>query len=89
MRERLPLPDKIRNAPQLFLGLELFYGAFLDLCTCRSGFGDGPISWKSVEEYCMISEFSVDQKDDLHYFITKMDEEYLKWRQRQDGKKST
>lgn len=86
MRERLPLPNKIQNAPELFLGLELYYGAYLDLYTCRTGFGDGPISWQSVEEYAYYNEYTLEQKEDLHYFVNKMDEGYLKWSEKKDGR---
>lgn len=78
-RERLPLPDRIQNAPQLDIGLELFYGAFFDICNCRTGMGDGPISWQVVQEYAMVNEFDDEQIDDLHYHIAKMDEAYMKW----------
>lgn len=81
-KERLPLPDRIRDAPQLFLGLEIYYGAFFDLTTSRGGFGDGPISWKTIEEYARLNDFSEDQKDDLHYYIAKMDETFMEKRRR-------
>ncbi len=84
-RLRLPLPDKIKNAPQLFIGLELFYGAYLDLSSCRTGLGDGPISWQSIEEYANVNGFDAEQKDSLHYFTMKMDAAFLKWRSKKNG----
>lgn len=68
------------------MGLELFYGAFLDLCSCRTGFGDGPISWQSVQEYAIINEYAIEQIEDLHYFIAKMDEVYMKWSAKKHGR---
>lgn len=70
------------------MGLELYYGAFLDLCTCRSGFGDGPISWQATQEYALVNQFDSEQLEDLHYFIQKMDEAFLQWRRNKDGKQS-
>ena len=86
MREHLPLPKKIANAPQLFFGLELYYGAFLDLSTCRSGLGDGPISWQYVHDYAIVNEFSEEQGENLHYFVMKMDAAFLNQRQKSNGK---
>ena len=84
-RERLPLPKSIENAPELHLGLELYYGAFMDLSSCRTGLGDGPISWQSVHEYALIYKFSEDQMEDLQYYITKMDDAFRNWRKEKDG----
>lgn len=68
------------------MGLELYYGAFMDLSTCRTGFGDGPISWKDIHDYGTINEFDPEQQEDLHYFIGKMDEAFLKWKKKSNGK---
>lgn len=84
-RERLPLPDRISNAPELQLGLELFYGAYIDLSTCRTGMGDGPISWQVAREYAIINEFNEEQIDDLHYFISHLDEAYTSWKRKKNG----
>ena len=79
MRERVPLPDRIQNAPSLMPGLELYYEAFMDLMTSRStGFGNGPIWWKTVQDYAKDNEFSDDQREDLHYHIREMDTVYMK-----------
>lgn len=81
MRERLPLPARIQNAPSLELGLELYYGAFLDLHTCRPlGLDEGPIRWIDIHDYADRLELSEDQRDDLHYHVRAMDNAYLDWR---------
>lgn len=85
MRGRMPLPKAIQNAPSLFMGLELYYGAFVDLNTCRIGMGDGPISWMAVHEYAAINKFDEDQTEDLHYYITKMDEAFREWNKTKNG----
>ena len=84
-KERRPLPDRIKNAPELMLGLELYFGAFFDLSSSRSGLGDGPISFMSVREYAQIYEFSEEQTEDLHYFILEMDKVFLDWKKKKNG----
>lgn len=90
MRTRAPLPDAIANAPELLEGLQLYYSAFMDLTTCRSmGFGEGPISWLSVSEYCQAHEITGDQRDELFYHIREMDTTYLEHRAKQMKKSTT
>jgi hypothetical protein len=85
MREKLPLPDRIENAPQLTLGLELYYGAFFDLHTCRPlGMAEGAIRWMDIHDYCDRLELSLEQREDMHHHIRVMDNAYLEWR----GKKA-
>jgi len=81
-QQKLPLPDRIKNAPELLLGLEIFYMAFMDLTSCRGqGYGtEGPISWLSINEYCVIHGIIGEQRDDLIYHVQKMDEAYLKFK---------
>ena len=79
VRQGLPLPDRIANAPELLLGLDFFYSAFMDLTTCRgTGYGtEGPISWLSILDWA--NEYGVEgeQREDLFYHIQKLDEVYL------------
>ena len=81
-RQKLPLPEKIQNAPELLLGLELFYIAFMNLTSCRTqGYGtEGPIGWLQISEYCLIHGIIGEQRDDLIYHVQKMDEVYLKFK---------
>lgn len=84
----MPLPPKIQNAPELQVGLEFYYAAFLELTSCRFlGFGEGPISYLSIQNYCEIHEVEGEQRDDLVYHIQQMDAAYLKWRASQLEKK--
>lgn len=57
----------------------LYYVAFMDLTTCRgTGYGtEGPISWLSTNEYADAKGFEDEQRDDLFYFIGRMDAVYL------------
>lgn len=74
----MPLPKKIQNAPELRFGLELYFGAFFDLNTCRQiGMGIAPIPWFSIRDYALVYEFDEEQTDDLFFFIRKMDHAYI------------
>lgn len=78
-REGLALPDKIANAPELHMGLELYYDAFWDLTTCRpAGFSLGAIPWSAVHEYGQAFDFSYEQRDWMHYLIRVLDQAYMK-----------
>jgi hypothetical protein len=90
MRDRLPLPEKIKNAPELELGLELYWGAFFDLHTCRPlGMEEGAIRWMDIHEYCNCLELSGGQRDDMHHHVRYMDDKYLEWKakKRKEGSK--
>lgn len=78
MREGLPLPETIQNAPTLLFGLDLYFTAFLDLSDSRSvGMGLGPIPWKVVHDYCEALELSESQTEAMHHHIRVMDAAYL------------
>lgn len=90
IRNRMPLPEKIKNAPMLELGLELYYVAFLDLNTCRHiGFGEGPIPW-AVTRQMADEELGLEdeQREDLFYYVAKMDTAYLEYRAKETEKKA-
>lgn len=75
----MPLPERIQNAPELEMGLELFYNAFMDLTSCRgAGYGtEGPIPWTVVRQWADVHGLSEEQTEDLEYHIPRMDEAYL------------
>lgn len=78
----MPLPERIANAPELYLGLELYYAAFMDLTTCRGqGYGtEGPISWLVIAEYADRNEIEGEQREDLFYHIQHLDAAYLEFK---------
>ncbi len=87
MRERLPLPKRIQNAPELWIGLELFYGSFLDLNSCRlSGWGLCSIPWTSISDYAEAYGIVDEQRDDLFYFIKAMDVAFLEYHEKKNKK---
>jgi len=75
----MTLPEKIQNAPDLLLGLGLYYRAFLDLTSCRTaGYGtEGPISWKDTVQWAEKYELDEEQEEDLLYLVGQMDNAYL------------
>lgn len=90
MRRKRPLPEAIKNAPRLHIGLDLFFEAFIDLQGDRGGMGDGRIPWTAVQTYCMVNDFEPDLAEDCHFYIRAMDDAWLKWaearRERERGK---
>src|SRR5690606_27660978 len=82
IREGLPLPQAIQNAPELLPGLALYYNAYVELDSCRPfGLGPGPIPWTAVEQYAQLLGFDREQTEDLHHHVRAMDRAYLEhWR---------
>lgn len=79
MRSGQPLPDRIANAPELQLGLNLYMLAFFDLDSERThSMGPSPIPWTSIVQYAAAFDFSEEQTEDLLYHIKKMDFWHLK-----------
>jgi hypothetical protein len=78
-KDGVPLPDRIQNAPILTKGLELYYAGFMDLMASRqTGFGIGPIWWKTIQEYCDYHKLDEDQTEAMHFLVQQMDVAYLK-----------
>lgn len=87
LRQGIEFPDKIKNAPSLFMGLELFFKAWLDLSTCRNnGLEEGPIPWEGIRNYC--NEYGIvgELREDMYYLVRAVDNVYLKHR-REKAKK--
>lgn len=85
MRDGKPIPKKMAEAPQLRMGLELFYAAYTDLCGERTGMGDGPIGWSVIHEYAKANGFDEDQSEDLHYYIGQLDTAFRDFAKRKKG----
>ena len=81
-RNKMPLPESIKNAPELLPGLELFYGAFFDLTSCRTGLHstEGPIKWTAMDRWAERYQLDDEQWEDLVYHLGQMDEAYLKFK---------
>jgi len=88
LRERLPFPKRIANAPELWMGLELFYGAFLDLTTDRPmGWDARPIPWTAIRDYADAYDIRDEQREDLFDLVRAMDIAYLKHLEKKAKKK--
>jgi hypothetical protein len=70
------------------MGLELFYGAFLDLTTDRPmGWDARPIPWTAIKDYADAYDIRGEQREDLFDLIRAMDKAYLKHLQKKAKKK--
>ena len=80
-RQNMPLPERIKNAPDLLPGLELYYDAFKHLTTSRQiGQGClGPIAYKAISDYCQAEGIEGDMREDMLYHIEHLDAAYMSW----------
>lgn len=79
-RKRGKIPDFLRDAPTLNVGLELYWDAFGALTTCRSiGSGAmGPIPWTAIMQYCGHMEINdFDQIERMIDYLRAMDKTYI------------
>ena len=73
-----PIPERIENAPVLMQGLELYLRAFFDLDSERGiGFSILPIPWFSIIRYAEVYGFDEEQREDLVFFIRRMDSAHI------------
>jgi hypothetical protein len=78
-RSKRELPEKVRNAPTLEQGLELYYIAFQRLSSTRAvGMGLGPIPWTAIQTYCETYELDEVTQELMHVYIPAMDNVFLK-----------
>lgn len=81
MRSGMPLPDKIKNAPMLDLGLDFFFKAWVELGSDRTvGMEEGPIPWDSIRKYCNEYDIVGELREDTFYLVRSIDNAYLKHR---------
>jgi hypothetical protein len=67
--------------PTLFVGAETYVQAFWKMHTCRPvGFGEGPIPWTVIQNYCTIYGMDPEMSSDFEDIILAMDRAYLKFR---------
>ena len=75
-----PIPGEVANRPELLPGLGLFYGAFVDLHTCRpAGFGAAAIPYTAIVSWVDEVELVGDQRRRAFYMIHRMDRAFLDW----------
>jgi hypothetical protein len=72
------LPAHIAEPPELIAGLDLFLDAFFELDTERNhSFDFMRIPWSSVIAYCNEYAIENEQRDDMIYFILRIDEAHI------------
>ena len=79
------LAEYVVNAPVLRFGVALYYNAWFELDTERRRARLEPIKRSSVFEYAKDYELSEVQTDDLWFYVSRMDSEFLKWYSTQLG----
>lgn len=78
VREGLPVPDAIANAPELRQGLTLYLNAYLELASCRQG--DAFIPWTAIADYCMAYEFDEETVDETMFIVRHVDSNIQEYR---------
>lgn len=73
------LPKRVQNAPVLRLGSALYLNAWFDLDLERDRSKFEPIKRSNCFEFASDYEFSWEQCEDLWFYISRMDREFLKW----------
>lgn len=92
LREHREFPEKIKNAPSLYIGLELFFRAWLELGSCRiSVMEEGPIPWLAISQYARDYGIVGELYEDLVYYVRVLDNAYLTFKRgkAEKGKIST
>lgn len=68
------MPERIANAPELYLGLQLYLQAFFDLDSERShSMGVTMIPWSAIKDYSTAYDFDEEQSESLLYLIRQID----------------
>lgn len=72
------LPPSIQNKPQLTIGLDLYWKAFVDLSADREiGMAEGPIPWSAVHLWAQRRGIHGDDFERLWFIIHDMDVVYM------------
>lgn len=79
-----PIPDRIKNKPDLLAGLSLYLDAFFDLLNDANS--SGFIPWTAIVSYATYHCFSKEQTDLAIYFIRELNGAYLKHTSKQKGR---
>lgn len=86
-KHRMPLPDRVANAPEMPLGMDLYFTAFAELSSCRPvGMGMGAIPWTSMIDYAKAYEFDDEQREDLFFFVRALDKAFLDYHKEKQDK---
>lgn len=73
------MPDRIKNAPRLIPGLQLYFQAFFDLDAERKhDFGYASIPRSAIVHYCDELELDEEQRMDMLHHVRHMDRAHIK-----------
>lgn len=79
-QDGMPIPDAILNAPELWIGDDLFLQGFDELDTCRAiGLAKGQIPWTAIFQYCQFNGFDPDLAHEFNLVIRMVDTEILNY----------
>lgn len=83
----MPLPDKIKNKPELIHGLEFYWKAFTELTADRNiGMGEGPIPWTAMNQWAIRYNIRGDEFDRFISIIREVDTAYMELRNKEHKK---
>ena len=86
MVEGRPIPNRMREAPQLELGLELYYQGFIEVNTERpAGFGVAPIPIKAMRSWARENGLDAEQEESFVYLASEMDRVLMKHLEKKSG----
>ena len=74
-----PLPARIANKPELLWGTALFFNAWFELDQERDRREGEYIGRSACFQYARDYDLNEEQRDDLWFYIRKMDAEFLPW----------
>jgi hypothetical protein len=86
-RNRMPIPERVMQAPLLIPGLDFYLTAFLTLSSERQvGMGEGRIPWSKTKDYALHYGLDDVEFDILWELITRVDGAYLEWQSKRSRK---
>lgn len=90
LRANREFPEKIKNAPSLFMGLELFFRSWMELGSCRlSVMEEAPIPYTAISQYARDYGIVGELYEDLVYFVRILDNAYLEYQRNKKPKITT
>ena len=85
----MPVPDKIKNAPLLNIGLLFYWKAFQDLSSDRDvGMGIGPLPWSAMHSWATRNCVSGDDFERFVMILRGMDTVFVEHMGKKSKKKA-
>ncbi len=83
----MPIPDKIKNRPQLTSGLEFYWRAFTELSADRDiGMAEGHIPWTAMNQWALRHGIQGDEFERFVSILRIVDTAYMEKRHSQHKK---